>query len=400
MELWSLLPFACLALSHAAPPPSGYHVARVAQLSTDFGVKVFREVTKASKDQNVAFSPYGVASVVAMLQVASGGSTRSQIQDAVVYSLKERGIPRALRLLQKTLTDPRSEDVVEMADALFVQRDLPLVPNFMLRFHRIFDQMVKQVDFTESARARDIINAWVKQHTDGMIQDFLQKGTLDAMTRLVLVNAIHFKGLWQLPFPEAATRHRIFHKLDGSTLSVPMMEQTAQFNYGEFSTPDQVGYDVIELPYQGEVLSMLIATPFQLNAPLSALAAAVDAQLIAEWKSNMSAVTRLLVLPKFSLESEADLRGPLEALGMTDMFDSQKANFSCLSVRDSLFVAQALQKVKIDVNESGTEASSATAAIIYSRMAPLEIVLDRPFLFVVRHNPTGTILFMGQVMEP
>lgn len=93
MELWSLLPFACLALSHAAPPPSGHHVARVAQLSTDFGVKVFREVTKASKDQNVAFSPYGVASVVAMLQVASGGSTRSQIQDAMAYSLKGEGLP-------------------------------------------------------------------------------------------------------------------------------------------------------------------------------------------------------------------------------------------------------------------------------------------------------------------
>lgn len=380
--------------------PSGCPVARVAQVSTDFGVRVFREVTKASKDQNLAFSPFGVASVVAMLQVASGGNTRGQIKDALAYSLKERGVPQALRLLQKTLTDPRSKDAVEMADALFVQRDLPLVPGFMPHFRRIFHQMVKQVDFTESSHAHGIINAWVQQHTNGMIRDFLQEGTLGALARLVLVNAIHFKGHWQLPFLEAATRQRVFHKLDGSTISVPMMEQMAQFNYGEFSTPGHMGYDVIELPYQGEMLSMLIATPFQLNAPLSALVAVIDTQLIAEWKSNMSAVTRLLVLPKFSLESEADLRGPLEALGMTDMFDSQKADFSRLSAGDSLFVAQALQKVKIDVNESGTEASSATAAILYARMAPLEIVLDRPFLFVVRHNPTGTILFMGQVMEP
>ncbi|KAM3820921.1 plasminogen activator inhibitor 1 [Vipera latastei] len=400
MELWSLLSLACLALSRAAPPPSGRQVARMAQLSADFGLRVFREASEASKDQNLAFSPHGVASVVAMLQVASDGNTRRQIKDAMRFSLKEWGVPRALRLLQKTLSDPRSKDVLEMADALFVQRDLPLAPTFMLHFQRIFHQMVKQVDFSESARARDIVNAWVKQHTNGMIQGFLQEGALGAMTRLVLVNAIHFKGLWRLPFPEAATRQRIFHKLDGSTIAVPMMEQTAEFHYGEFSISEQGSYDVIELPYQGETLSLLIATPFQPNAPLSALAAAIDTQLMAEWKGNMSAVTRLLVLPKFSLESEVDLRGPLEALGMTDMFDCHKANFSRLSVWDALFVSQVLQKVKIDVNESGTKASSATAAIIYARMAPLEIVLDRPFLFVVRHNPTGTVLFIGQVMEP
>ncbi|ETE58035.1 Plasminogen activator inhibitor 1, partial [Ophiophagus hannah] len=290
-----------------------------------------------------------------------------------------QGIPRALRLLQKTLSDPRGRDAVQVAEALFVQRDLLLVPTFLRRFQRLFHQMVKQVDFSESSRARDIVNAW----------GFLPEGALGAMIRLVLVDAIHFKGLWQIPFPEAATRQRIFHKLGGSTVAVPMMEQTAEFHYGEFSTPELGDYDVIELPYQGATLSMLIASPFRLDAPLSGLAAAIDPHLIAEWKGNMSAVTRLLVLPKFSLESEVDLRGPLEALGMTDMFDCHKANFSRLSVRDALFVSRALQKVKIDVNESGTEASSATAAIVYSRMAPLEIVLDRPFLFVVRHNPTG-----------
>uniref|UniRef100_A0A670ZKE6 Plasminogen activator inhibitor 1 n=1 Tax=Pseudonaja textilis TaxID=8673 RepID=A0A670ZKE6_PSETE len=392
MELWSHLGvwshLCLLALSQtaAAGPPSGLPVARVAQLSADFGLRLFREVSKASKEQNLVFSPHGAASVVAMLQVASEGTTRRQIQEALGFSLKERGIPGALWLLQKTLGDPQGKDAVRVAEALFVQRDLPLVPTFLRRFRRLFHQTVKQVDFAESSRARGIVNAWVEQHTNGMIQGFLPEGALDALTRLVLVNAIHFKGLWQLPFPEAATRQRIFHKLGGSTVAVPMMEQTAEFHYGEFSTPGLGEYDVIELPYQGATLSMLIASPFQLDAPLSALAAAIDPALLAEWKGNMSAVTRLLVLPKFSLESEVDLRGPLEALGVTDMFDCHKANFS---LRDALFVSRALQKVKIDVNESGTEASSATAAIVYARMAPLEIVLDRPFLFVVRHNPTG-----------
>ncbi|XP_053117721.1 plasminogen activator inhibitor 1 [Hemicordylus capensis] len=393
---------ACVALSQAAPAgsPPAPGVARVARLSTDFGVKVFQEVVKASKDRNVAFSPYGVASVLAMLQMTAAGETRRQIQEAMAFDVNEWGVPRALRRLQKALTDPRNEDVVDTADAIFVQRDLELAPGFMPRFHRLFHQMVKQVNFTESERARRIINDWVQQHTKGMIQDFLREGALDQMTRLVLVNAIHFQGRWSLPFPEKATRQRLFHKLGGNTVSVPMMEQYAKFNYGEFSTPEQVEYDVIELPYQGEALSMFVAAPFEREAPLATLSALLSAQLVADWKSNMTGAARLLVLPRFSLESEADLRLPLETLGMKDMFDSSVADFSSLCDRESLFVAQALQKVKIDVHESGTEASSATAAVIYSRMAPLEIVMDRPFLFVLRHNPTGTLLFMGQVMEP
>ncbi|KAJ7313343.1 hypothetical protein JRQ81_004635 [Phrynocephalus forsythii] len=390
----------CAALTQARLALPGPGVSRLARLSTDFGIKIFQEVVRGSKDHNVAFSPYGAASVLAMLQMAAAGETRRQIKDAMGYGLNEKGVPRGLRWLQKALTDPTNKDVVETADALFVQRDLVLARGFMPRFYWVFRQMVKQVNFTESDRACQIINSWVQKHSEGMIQEFLAEGVLDPMTRLVVVNAIHFKGLWHLPFPKAATRQRLFHKVGGSTVSVPMMEQTARFNYGEFSTSEQVDYDVIELPYQGEALSMLIAAPFEIDTPLSALTGTLDARLVAEWKRNMTTVTRLLVLPKFSLESEADLRAPLKTLGMRDMFSAHKANFSRLSDREPLSVAQALQKVKIEVNESGTEASSATAAIIYSRMAPLEIVMDRPFLFVVRHNPTGAILFMGQVMEP
>ncbi|XP_066467139.1 plasminogen activator inhibitor 1 [Tiliqua scincoides] len=396
MMMMMMLPPALLA---AARPP-GPGVSRVAGLATDFGLEVFREVVKASPERNVAFSPYGVAAVLAMLQLGAAGDSRSQIEGAMRFAVDDWGIPQALRQLQKLVMDPRNRDVVGLADAVFVQRDLELAPDFMPRFHRIFRQTVKQVDFTESEQARGIINDWVQKHTEGMIQDFLQKGTLDERTRLVLVDAIHFKGLWSLPFQAAATRPRLFHKIDGSSTSVPMMEQTAKFNYGEFSTPEGMEYDVIELPYQEETLSMLIAAPFGKDAALSALSSRINTRLVADWQSSMVRVTRLLVLPKFSLESEADLRGPLEALGVRDVFSASKANFSSLSGQESLFVAQALQKVKIDVSESGTEASSATAAVVYSRMAPLEVVLDRPFLFLVRHNPTGTLLFMGQVMEP
>lgn len=167
----------------------------------------------------------------------------------------------------------------------------------------------------------------------------------------------------------------------------------------EFLTPDGHYYDILELPYHGETLSMFIAAPYEKQVPLSALTNILSAQLISQWKGNMTRVTRLLVLPKFSLESEVDLRAPLENLGMTDMFRPGQADFSNLSDQELLHVSRALQKVKIEVNESGTMASSSTVILVSARMAPEEIIMDRPFLFVVRHNPTGTILFLGQVME-
>ncbi|XP_075851466.1 plasminogen activator inhibitor 1 isoform X1 [Microcebus murinus] len=374
--------------------------SQAAQLATDFGVKVFQQVAQDSNDRNVIFSPYGVASVLAMLQLPTGGKTRQQIQSAMGFDIEEKGVAPALRQLHKELLGPWNKDEISTTDAIFVQRDLKLVKGFMSHFFRLFRTMVKQVDFSEGDRARFIINDWVKTHTKGMISNLLPEGAVDQLTRLVLVNALYFNGHWKTPFPTTGTHQRLFHKSDGSTVSVPMMTQTNKFNYTEFTTPDGHYYDILELPYHGDTLSMFIAAPYEKEVPLSALINILDAQLISHWKGNMTRLPRLLVLPKFSLESEVDLRKPLENLGMTDMFSPGQADFTNLSEQEPLHVSQALQKVKIEVNESGTVASSSTAVVVSGRMAPLEIIMDRPFLFVVRHNPTGAVLFMGQVMEP
>ncbi|NP_001373394.1 plasminogen activator inhibitor 1 isoform 11 precursor [Homo sapiens] len=377
----------------------------VAHLASDFGVRVFQQVAQASKDRNVVFSPYGVASVLAMLQLTTGGETQQQIQAAMGFKIDDKGMAPALRHLYKELMGPWNKDEISTTDAIFVQRDLKLVQGFMPHFFRLFRSTVKQVDFSEVERARFIINDWVKTHTKGMISNLLGKGAVDQLTRLVLVNALYFNGQWKTPFPDSSTHRRLFHKSDGSTVSVPMMAQTNKFNYTEFTTPDGHYYDILELPYHGDTLSMFIAAPYEKEVPLSALTNILSAQLISHWKGNMTRLPRLLVLPKFSLETEVDLRKPLENLGMTDMFRQFQADFTSLSDQEPLHVAQALQKVKIEVNESGTVASSSTgesgsAVIVSARMAPEEIIMDRPFLFVVRHNPTGTVLFMGQVMEP
>ncbi|KAM6155865.1 plasminogen activator inhibitor 1 [Rhynchocyon petersi] len=394
--------FACLALGLALIFGEGSALpeSQAAHLATDFGVKVFQQVVQACKDCNVVFSPYGVASVLTMLQLTTGGDTRQQLQTAMKFKIEEKGVAPALRHLYKELMGPWNEDKINTADAIFVQRDLKLVQGFMPRFFKLFHSTVKQVNFTEVERARFIINDYVKRHTKGMISDLLGEGAVDHLTRLVLVNALYFNGQWKMPFPASGTHRRLFHKSDGSTVSVSMMAQTNRFNYTEFSTPDGHYYDIVELPYHGNTISMFIAAPYEKDVPLSALTDILDAQLIRQWKGNMTRVPRLLILPKFSLESETDLRRPLENLGMTDMFRPGKADFTSLSDQEQLHVSQALQKVKIEVNESGTVASSSTAVVVSARMAPDELIMDRSFLFVLFHHTTEAILFMGQVMEP
>ncbi|NIG58972.1 plasminogen activator inhibitor 1 [Pontoporia blainvillei] len=294
--------FACLALGVAlifGERSASYHYqSPAAHLAIDFGVKVFQQVVQASKDLNVVFSPYGVTSVMAMLQLTTGGETQRQIQEVMQFKIDEKGLAPALHRLYKELMGPWNKDEISTADAIFVQRDLKLVKGFMPHFFRLFRTTVKQVDFSEIERARFIVNDWVKRHTKGMISDLLGEGAVDQLTRLVLVNALYFNGQWKMPFLESSTHHRLFHKSDGSTVSVPMMAQTNKFNYTEFTSPDGHYYDILELPYHGNTLSMFIAAPYEKEVPLSALTSILDAQLISQWRGNMTRLTRLLVLPK------------------------------------------------------------------------------------------------------
>ncbi|XP_067880049.1 plasminogen activator inhibitor 1 [Heterodontus francisci] len=386
---------ATVTLCHAANSPP------VSELGADFGIRVFKKIAASAGDRNVVFSPYGAAALMGMAQLGAAGDTLEQLQAALGYRLEDNSVPMALKHLQKEVTAKSNQDIVYAANSVFIQRSMNLPRAYIKNYRKAFNGWPKQLYFPDSKMATYIINKWVEAQTRGMIPDFLRPGLLDPfLTRMVLVNAIYFKGLWKMPFPAEATHKRVFYKADGTKILVPMMSLSAKLNASEFVTPSGLDYDVIELPYHGETLSMYIVAPFQKEDPLSALTDIITAPLVNEWKNTLETVKRQLVLPKFSLNSETDLRNTLMDMGITDMFHAGKADFTKISKTEQLFVSKALQKVKIEVNESGTKASAATAAILYERMAPLEVVIDRPFLFLVRHNPTGTILFMGQVMEP
>ncbi|XP_029382445.1 plasminogen activator inhibitor 1 isoform X1 [Echeneis naucrates] len=364
---------------------------------TDFGLKVFLQLSQDSMDKNVVFSPYGLASVLSMAQLGAAGNTHKALTAALGFSLRERGLSRQQRLLHRDLS---SEEWVETASGVMVERKMNLEKGYRRALAKAFQTHPHQVDFTKPDHAVSIINSWVSDHTAGAIPVFLEAGSLSDETRMVLLNALHFQALWKVPFDPTLTQERIFHCPNGSTIPVHMMRLTSHFNYGEFVTNDGVDYDVIEVPYEGDSLSMLLVSPFEPEVPLSELSAALTSKKIQQWTTELRSVKRRLSMPRFILDSEVNLKQALLNLGLRDMFSLATADFTRITTDERLCVSKVLQRVKIEVNERGTKGAAGTAAVMFSRMAVEEITLDRPFLFFIQHKHTGAILFMGQVNQP
>uniref|UniRef100_A0AAZ3Q2S3 Plasminogen activator inhibitor 1 n=1 Tax=Oncorhynchus tshawytscha TaxID=74940 RepID=A0AAZ3Q2S3_ONCTS len=370
---------------------SGAALSNLQEKQTDFGMRVFCHVAQTSRGSNLAFSPYGVATILGMAQLGAGGNTRKTLNAKLGFSLQERGMSRQQRLLQQNLS---SEEGVELASGIMVEKKMALEKGFRRGLVKAFQVSPHQLDFSRPDQALEFINAWVSDHTAGTIPSFLSSGALTDETRIVLLNALHFQGLWKVPFDPKMTEERLFHCANGSSVPVPMMRLTHHFNYGEFVTPDGVDYDVIEVPYEGESLSMLLVTPFESERPVSVLSSELTTRRLQQWREELRSVKRQLALPKFTLDTEVDLKSTLTSMGLGDMFNLAKADFTRITTEERLCVSKVLQKVKIEVNEKGTKGSSATAAIMFSRMAIEEITLDRPFLFLIQHKSTGEFPLM------
>ncbi|KAJ8388696.1 hypothetical protein AAFF_G00131050 [Aldrovandia affinis] len=365
---------------------------------SDLGIQVFQEVARARPQENVVLSPHGVASILGMLLPGADGETRQQILTALRY--KKNGPYKMLKRLHKNLTSRSNQDIVTIANAFFIQEGVPIEGPFISTNKANFQCASRNLDFSDTHRASDIINDWVKNRTRGMIPSLIKPDMLDpALTRMVAINTIYFKGLWKTRFLPENTKVRNFNGGDGVIYKVPMMSQLSVFNIAQVSTPQDTKYKVVELPYHGNTISMLIALPSEEDTPLSAILPYINTATVQSWIKLLNYRKVRLLLPKFSAEAEVDLETPLSALGITDMFNEGKANFKYLSP-EPIHVSRALQKSKIEVNEDGTKASAATTAILLARSSPPWVIVDRPFLFLIRHKSTGTILFMGQINKP
>jgi serpin B len=358
----------------------------------------------AQGETNMAFSPASIALALAMTSGGARGRTADEM-NAVLHLGDDPDGARSLLGREQRLLVARTSETVRLAIAnrLFGERTYVFVRAFLEWTAEQYAAPLETVDFVgafEAARGR--VNGWVAEQTLDRIPEILPAGSVSADTRLVLANAIYFKGKWSLEFQESATRPRTFTRADGTTAEVPMMEAEAEFAYAE-----RDGTQLLELPYDGGELSMIVVLPSPGQAP--------DPWLTSGNLERLDALSRRKVevrLPRFRIDPPAPrkLNDDLVALGMVRAFQADAAEFEGLAdppdAGDRLFVSAVFHRAFVEVNEEGTEAAAATAVVMALRGRVLEeperprFHADRPFLFLIRENRTGLILFVGRVGDP
>uniref|UniRef100_G1RF49 Serpin family E member 2 n=1 Tax=Nomascus leucogenys TaxID=61853 RepID=G1RF49_NOMLE len=362
---------------------SHFNPLALEELGSNTGIQVFNQIVKSRPHDNIVISPHGIASVLGMLQLGADGRTKKQLAMVMRYGVN--GVGKILKKINKAIVSKKNKDIVTVANAVFVKNASEIEVPFVTRNKDVFQCEVRNVNFEDPASACDSINAWVKNETRDMIDNLLSPDLIDGvLTRLVLVNAVYFKGLWKSRFQPENTKKRTFVAADGKSYQVPMLAQLSVFRCGSTSAPNDLWYNFIELPYHGESISMLIALPTESSTPLSAIIPHISTKTIDSWMSIMVPKRVQVILPKFTAVAQTDLKEPLKVLGITDMFDSSKANFAKITSMFNLKCICILEET----------------AILIARSSPPWFIVDRPFLFFIRHNPTGAVLFMGQINKP
>jgi len=371
--------------------------------NTGFAMALYRLLK--DEDGNIFYSPYSISAALAMTYAGARAETERQMVGALRFTLDQIRLHAAFNALDTALNfrgqRAKGKDdepfVLKVVNAIWGQKDFKFEGSFLDLLAQNYGAGLRVLDFIKSPEeSRQAINDWVAKETEQRIKDLLPQGSIDELTRLVLTNAVYFNGGWLNPFPKEATRDGVFNLLDGRKVTVPMMFQSSSMGYAAGQ-----GYQAVELKYDGEELSMVVILPdagtfeaFEDNLDDKKLSAIIEGL-----KSN----TVYLTMPKFEFDSEFGLSDALAKLGMPVAFDPNRADFSGMTGNRDLYITDVVHKAFVSVDEFGTEAAAATGVIMGVTSAPLDpatVTLDRPFIFLIRDIVTGTVLFIGRVMDP
>ncbi len=371
--------------------------------NTAFAFDLYREL-KEKDDDNLFFSPLSISIALAMTYGGALGDTKEQMADVLHFTLPDEDLHAAFNALDQAL-ESRGENAqgsdgdpfrLNVVNALWGQTGYPFKMDFLDLLALNYGAGMTLLDFAAAPEpARIMINDWVADQTENRILDLIPEGAISGLTRLVLTNAVYFNAAWLHPFEEEKTTPGEF-QTPGEIVTVDMMHQTEFVRYAEFE--DGVA---VELPYDGEELSMVIVLPEE--GSFDAFESTTSAQTISQVLGAMTYQYVELSLPKFSFTSDFALGETLEEMGMSDAFDDMMADFNAMAETHELYISEVIHKAFVSVNEEGTEAAAATAVIMDGRgMAeePVEMKVDRPFIFFIRDIQTGAVVFLGRVMDP
>ncbi|XP_006837611.1 PREDICTED: serpin B8 isoform X3 [Chrysochloris asiatica] len=365
-----------------------------------FAISLLKMLSEENPSQNVFFSPLSISSALSMVFMGAKGNTATQISQALC--LNQGGdVHQGFQSLLTAVNKPGVHCSLRTANRLFGEKTCNFLSAFKESCHKFYKAELEELSFAKDTEAsREHINAWVADRTEGKISEVLGAGTVDPLTKLVLVNAIYFKGKWKGQFDKKHTRGMPFKINQNEKKTVQMMFKEAAFRLGYV---DEVHTQVLELPYEGEELSMVILLPDD-NTELTVLEKALTYEKFRAWTSSEKMKTQKVqvFLPRLKLEESYDLESFLRGLGMTDAFEEVKADFSGMSSKKNVPVSKVAHKCFVEVNEEGTEAAAATAVVRNARSVRLEprFCADHPFLLFIRHLETNSILFCGRFSSP
>ena len=371
----------------------------VAQGSALFGGNLYNVMRKSTKnEENIVLSPASASIVLAMATVGAKGSAAEEMIKGMDLP-ERRDILVGYKSILGILLDNNSCKL-NMANEIFVQEGYRLDDSFVEAMEMCFYTEPSTIDFTQVEETRGVINDWVEQETGNKIKNMVPEGVLNELTRMMLVNAVHFKGSWAEEFDEKMTTEQPFHVDETKIIMAKLMNRTMRVRATYLR---EIDADIVELPYKGRRLGMYVVLPRQ-KYGLQTLEDKISTMDINELFGKAYMYKELDVfLPSFKLEQTIRMTGYLKQLGMNKMF-GEEADFSIMAgAKGDLFISEVMQKVFIEVNEEGTEAAAATGVTFRKKSAPkpkAEFKCNYPFLFYIRDNWSEMILFSGRVVDP
>ncbi len=385
-----------------SPDVSEADLATLVDGNSTFAFDLYQALREA--DGNLFYSPHSISLALAMTYAGARGETAQQMADTLDFILPQNRLHPAFNSLDLQL-GRRGEGAkgkdgegfrLNIVNAIWGQKDYEFLSEFLDLLAVNYGAGLRILDFASAPEeSRITINKWVSDRTEGRIEDLIPQGLIDTLTRLVLTNAIYFNAAWQYPFQEDMTEDGPFYLLDGGEVIVPMMRQAELFGYAEGD-----GYQAVELPYDGGELSMVILLPQA--GHFEAFEGSLDAQQVDGIIGRLEHRQVTLAMPRFEFESSFGLKRTLTSMGMPLAF-SGGADFSGMTGNRDLFIAEVVHKAFVSVDEAGTEAAAATAVVMPMAMPPeepVEVTVNRPFVFLIHDIEAGTILFVGRVINP
>jgi serpin B len=370
--------------------------------NTAFALDLYARLSGAPG--NLFFSPYSISTCLAMTYAGARGDTETQMARVLHFRKGEPRLHSSFGKLQQHLNDAAKQNGIQLdiANALWAQKGHHFLPAFMKIAKNDYQANVNQADFKTSSDAiTHEINQWVAQKTKDRIQNILPAGSLHDLTRLVLADAIYFKGTWASPFEKAATSTDPFHLSADSQTDALLMHHVDNVRY-----TGNNDIQAVELPYRGDELSMVILLPSQIDA-LGQLERQLNPVFLARLFAQMKKQEVVIILPRFKLESGFNLNNTLAKMGMPDAFDWQKADFAGLNGTNTLSISAVFHKAWCEVTEEATEAVAVTTPVAVEMSGPEEppptrpvFRADHPFIFLIRDTRSGSLLFVGRLADP